>query len=222
MTVRAAKRILCELPGRFPAGFALPLLIPSGVSFTPAGTRLLRGVGIGLVCALLLVAVLLRISRRARGHDRALALDEHDAVPRAIRHAVLVLVPRVHRGVLPAIVYAKTISPRAEAVFVELDAAETPRLQEEWNDLDTGLPLTVLKSPWRSLAEPIIRYTRTLRAERHVDLVTVIIPEFVVAHWWHGVLHNQAGLMLKLALMFEPGVVVTNVRFRPDRENGGV
>jgi hypothetical protein len=29
-------------------------------------------------------------------------------------------------------------------------------------------------------------------------------------------LHNQDGLLLKLALMFEPGVVVINIRYRPD------
>ena len=76
-----------------------------------------------------------------------------------------------------------------------------------------GCPLTVLESPWRSLVEPVIEYLRTVRAERHLDTVTVVIPEFATARWWHKLLHNQSGLMLKFALMREPGVVVINVRY---------
>jgi hypothetical protein len=157
-----------------------------------------------------------RVSRHYRGLARALALDSTPSLPRAIRQAVLVLVPGIHRGIIPALVYAKTISPDPEAVFVAIHREDTPALREAWHGLGLGLPLTVLESPWRSLSEPIIRYTRTLRAERHMDMVTVIIPEFEVTHFWQRLLHNQDGLLLKFALMFEPGVVVVNIRYRPD------
>jgi hypothetical protein len=92
---------------------------------------------------------------------------------------------------------------------------ETRRLREAWQRHYIEVPLTVLTSPWRSLIEPIIQYIRTIRAERGVDLVTVVLPEFATTRWWHRLLHNQAGLLIKFALMFEPGVVVTNVRYHP-------
>jgi hypothetical protein len=41
--------------------------------------------------------------------------------------------------------------------------------------------------------------------------LTVIVPEFVVAHWWEYVLHNQVALRLKAALLLRPGVVVLNL-----------
>jgi len=134
-------------------------------------------------------------------------------IPRALRHAVIVLVPGVHRGVVNALLYAKSIAPECEGVFVEIDPAETARVQELWDRLHLGVPLTILKSPWRSLIDPILQYIRTIRAERHVDVVTVVLPEFATTRWWHRLLHNQTGLMLKLALMFERGVIVTNVRY---------
>jgi hypothetical protein len=37
------------------------------------------------------------------------------------------------------------------------------------------------------------------------------VPEFVVAHWWEYVLHNQIALRLKAKLLFRPGVVVLNI-----------
>ncbi len=117
-----------------------------------ASVKFKHGAYLVLIAVPLLMLVFLRIKRHYQGLDKVLALGEGDMVlPRAVRHAVLVLVPRVHRGVIPAVVYAKTISPDAEAVFVEVDESETPRIQQEWAALNTGLPLTVLKSPWRSL-----------------------------------------------------------------------
>ena len=164
----------------------------------------------------LVVPVIVMGFRKVNQHYRTLAAAlrlEHFSPPRTMSHAVIVLVPSVHKGVVRALRYAKSIAADSEAIFVELDPRDTPRVQEQWTRLKSGIPLTVLKSPWRSLTEPIIRYTRTLRSERRIDTVTVIIPEFVTTRWWHRLLHNQSGLFLKLALMFEPGIVVINVRY---------
>ncbi len=165
---------------------------------------------------ILVVPIIVLGFRKVNQHYRALAASlrlESVSPPRTMRHAVLILVASVHKGVIRALRYAKSIAPDSEAVFVEVDPKDTPRIQEEWAALQSGIPLTILKSPWRSLTEPIIRYTRTLRAERRLDTVTIIIPEFVTTRWWHRLLHNQSGLLLKFALMFEPGIIVTNVRY---------
>jgi len=170
----------------------------------------------GAWIVLLVIPLLIMLFRKVNQHYRSLASSlsmEGYQMPRAVRHAVLVLVPGVHRGVVPALLYAKAIAPECEAVFVEIDPAETLRIQEKWARLHLGIPLTVLKSPWRSLTQPVIQYIRTIRSEKHVDLVTVVVPEFVTTGWWHRLLHNQSGLLLKFALMFEPGVVVTNIRY---------
>ena len=42
-------------------------------------------------------------------------------------------------------------------------------------------------------------------------VVTVIIPEFVLQHWWSGFLHNQSALLLKARLLMRKGTVVTSV-----------
>jgi len=177
-----------------------------------ATVKFIHGAWIVLVVIPLLIKAFVKVSQHYRALAAALSVEGRE-VPRSLHHAVLVLVPGLHRGVASAVAYAKTLSPDCEAVFVEVDPAETPGVQEQWNRLRLGCPLTILKSPWRSLTEPIIQYIRTVRAERQVDLVTVVIPEFATTRWWHALLHNQSGLLLKLALASEPGVVVTNVRY---------
>jgi hypothetical protein len=194
---------------------ALGALATGVVLVVVASAKFIHGAWIVMLVVPALVYTFLRISHHYQGLAAALSAEGYTP-PRAIRHAVIVLVPGIHKGVLTALRYAQTIAPEVEAVFVEIDPKETARLQQQWRDLRPGVPLTILKSPWRSLAEPIIHYTRTLRAEKEIEFVTVVIPEFVITHWWHRVLHNQSGLMLKVALMWEPGIVVTNVRYRPE------
>ena len=44
-------------------------------------------------------------------------------------------------------------------------------------------------------------------------VLTVILPEFVPAHWWEQLLHNQTALRLKGALLGRPGIVVISVPY---------
>ena len=73
------------------------------------------------------------------------------------------------------------------------------------------MPLTVIESPYREITRPVLDYVRDIRREGPRDLVVVFIPEYVVGRWWEQLLHNQSALRLKGRLLFQPGVMVTNV-----------
>jgi hypothetical protein len=53
--------------------------------------------------------------------------------------------------------------------------------------------------------------------------VTVIIPEFVIDHWWGHLLHNNTALLLKGRLLFREGTVVISVPYHlhSDEPPGG-
>ena len=55
--------------------------------------------------------------------------------------------------------------------------------------------------------------TESQRVFRSTATVTIVLPEFVPAHWWEHLLHNQTALRLKAALLFHPGVIVANVPY---------
>ena len=78
------------------------------------------------------------------------------------------------------------------------------------------MPLRVLDSPYREITKPILDYVRDVRRRSPRDVVTVYIPEYVVGRWWEQILHNQSALRLKARLLFEPGVMVTNVPWQLD------
>jgi amino acid transporter len=77
-----------------------------------------------------------------------------------------------------------------------------------------GPELIFLESPYRSLAAPLVAYINAVRDANPQATVTVVLPEFIPAHWWERLLHNQTALRLKLALYTDPGVVVTNVPYQ--------
>jgi len=89
-------------------------------------------------------------------------------------------------------------------------------LPAEWEDRGVPVPLVVIESPYRETVRPILRYVRHLRREYPGDVISVVIPEYVVGHWWQHLLHNQTALRLKARLRLEPSVAVTSVAWLLD------
>lgn len=173
--------------------------------------------GEGAWMVLVAMPIIIAVFRKIRNHyasiGKQLALPNGGYCPIAIEHTVLVLVSSLHRGTIPALEYAKTISDRVEAVHVELNPAATERLKRAWEAWGCGIPLTILKSPYRSITEPLMEYIDEVEDRYEHDLVTIIVPEFVTKKSWHNLLHNQTSIMLKALLRYRPGKVVTTVRY---------
>ncbi|HEX8921422.1 MAG TPA: APC family permease [Pyrinomonadaceae bacterium] len=135
-----------------------------------------------------------------------------------IKNTVIVPVSGIHRGVINALEYAKSIAAgRVRAIYVDFDEEATHKLQEKWEKWGSGVELVVLQSPYRSLTRPLLRYIERLRRKQDNDFVTVILPEFVPARWWQQLLHNQSSLLLKGSLLFKKGVIVTSVPYHLER-----
>ncbi|MDI9886393.1 APC family permease [Streptomyces sp. HNM0645] len=155
-----------------------------------------------------------------RHYDRvsdeiAAPVEPSDDSVRPSRVHSIVLVSKVHRPTLRALAYAKLMrSDKLEALSIDVDPAETKALKEEWDRRGINIPLKILHSPYREITRPIIEYVRSLRRESPRDAVSVIIPEYVVGHWWEHLLHNQSALRLKGRLLFTPGVMVTSVPYQ--------
>ncbi len=71
--------------------------------------------------------------------------------------------------------------------------------------------MVVIESPYRSLLRPLLSYIDTLHTLYPEDTLTVILPEFIVDHWWERILHNQTAARIKAALLARPGIAVTNI-----------
>ena len=171
----------------------------------------------GAWAVMVLIALLALMFRAIKQHYAEVAhqLKINDYVPpkEAFKNTVIVLVPALHRGVMPALEYARALSSDCRAIHIENDPEKTPALRQRWEEWGRDVPLVILSSPYRSLIGPIMRYLDAVQTERRNHIVTVIVPELAQTQWWHTFLHGQTAPLLKLALLNRRDVVVTNVRY---------
>ena len=171
----------------------------------------------GAWVVVLLIPLLVLMFRAVHKHydEVARQLTTQGLEPlRPIRHEVIVPISGIHRGVIRALEYAKSIAPNhVTAVYVDLDEEATKNLREKWKNWASDVELVVLASPYRALTRPLIRFIDSVEKEHRDDMVTVVLPEFVPARWWQHLLHNQTALLIKGALLFRKGVVVVDVPF---------
>jgi amino acid transporter len=133
------------------------------------------------------------------------------------KNTVLVPISGIQRAVIEALEYASSLSDDVRAIYVDVDPAGTDQLRRQWDTWGRGIKLIILESPYRSLMEPLLEYIEQVDAEAPDDYVTIVLPEFVPARWWHHLLHNQRALLIKAALLFKPNTVVTSVPFHLSR-----
>jgi amino acid transporter len=109
----------------------------------------------------------------------------------------------VHRGIVDAVRYALTISENVAGVFVEIEPGDGEEIREKWERLWPDIPLIVIPSPFRSVIDPLLDFLdRTDQEHNDGQQATVVLPEFIPAHWWEAILHNQTAWLLKAALLY--------------------
>ncbi len=175
-------------------------------------TKFLDGAWIVTVLLTILFFIFKSIKTRYGSIARQLAIgDTPPGMPTA--HTSILLVPRVHRGVLVALEYALLLDLDCRAVHVAINRKALPEVMAQWERYGEGVPLDVLNSPYRSLIQPVLEYVDRLIDENPERLITVIVPEAVASTSVHKLLQENVANQLKQSLGERQMVVVTNVRY---------
>jgi len=190
----------------------LPKALANGLGALATGTTLmvvgiskfLDGAWITILIIPLIVIVLLRIRNHYKDVASELTLR---GLPPSLKPSpnprLVIPVSGVHRGVVEALRYARSISNDISAVYVEIEPEETAHITEEWASWGQDVPLVVVSSPYRSLVGPLLDFLEHTDLEHNDgELATVLLPEFVPAHWWQNLLHNQTANLLRLAILY--------------------
>ena len=187
---------------------ALATLIVLGVVVI---SKFTIGAWIPVVLIPLVVVLFKSIGRHYQRVSAALAVPDGYKARRRT-HTVVIPVGGVHRGVLDAIAYARTLAPdRLIAVSVVKDEVEQQAITEQFERYDLPVELRTIYSPYRQLTDPVLRFIDEIDEDWPDDIITVIVPEFVLKHWWEQLLHNQSALVLRSRLRLRPNTVVTAV-----------
>ena len=161
-----------------------------------------------------IIALFVGIRRHYDRVGSVLAITPDEVRPQAINHTVIVLVGRIHKGVLKALAYSRSLRPQhLVALYVSFEEEDQLAMEKQWRDFKIDVPLEIKYSRYRELVRPVIEYIDEIDSRWGDDTVTVVIPEFVVGKWWEQILHNQSALILKGRLLFRRGTVVTSVPY---------
>ncbi len=116
---------------------------------------------------------------------------------------VVVPISGVHRGTVDAITYAQSIARGVTAAYIELEPGAGQRIRKDFADWWPDVPLVILPSPYRSIVGPLLDFLdETDRQNNDGQLAAVVLPEFIPAKWWQGLLHNQTAWLIKAALLY--------------------
>lgn len=178
-------------------------------------TKFKDGAWIIVLLIPLLVSGFFSIHHHYKSLAKKLSLENFNSAPRVKRHRVIVLIAGVHRGSLAALSYAQTLGDDITAVHVSIDPQESEKVRAKWDVFGDGTRLVILESPYRLLVEPVLDYIKKLSDIRQPnEMLTIVVPQFIPAHWWENFLHNQTALLLRFALIFKPGLVIVEVPYQ--------
>jgi len=175
-------------------------------------TKFTEGAWIVTILLIVLFTLFKLIKGRYISITGQLTIDEQP-VERHARSTSILLVPRVHKGILSALDYAKLIDPHCRAVHVGINEKSLGDTREMWEKYGEGMPLIILNSPHRSLTQPILEYVDELLDEDPNQVITVIVPEAVSTKFWHKLLQENVAQQLRNALGQRKDVMVTNARY---------
>ena len=176
------------------------------VAFSIIGfSKFLNGAWITVIVIPGMVYIFIQIKNHYKEVAKELTLK---GVPPSLRPLppprLVIPISGVHRGTIEAVNFARSLSPEVTALYVEIDEEATKLVRERWMRWFPDIKLAVAPSPYRSIVQPILDYLDQTDLENNDGQQAVLVlPEFVPAHAWQALLHNQTALLLRGALLYK-------------------
>jgi len=121
------------------------------------------------------------------------------------QHTIVVPLSRLHKGSLEALSFARELSADVHVIIADINQPHIHKIKEQVENLNWGLKVIILPSPYRSITLPIIEYVKELDAKNKHPAI-LVLPEFVTARWWQNFLHNHTANLISQALAWNEDI----------------
>jgi len=187
------------------------------VMFVFAVTKFRDGAWIVVFLIPTLVLIFFRIHQHYRHVAKNLSLKTYGEPHRILRNRVIILIGGVHRGVLHAMKYARSLSDDITAVYVALDPVEAEKVKKKWQYWGDGVRLQIIDSPYRRLLEPLKGYIDHMaELTGPGQMLTVVVPQFIPEHRVYNALHMNTAELLRKSLIQKHDIVIMEVPYHLD------
>lgn len=180
-----------------------------------AVTKFISGAWVVLIVLPIMIVFSLVIKKHYNRIADELRIDPRETRPDEHRIISVVLVSGVHRVVNNTLSFAKSLGTEVIAVYVGFDDALIENMEKKWEEWGNPCRLVVLKSPYRSILEPLSRFIQLVEKSEggKPDHIHIIMPQFIPRRWWHNILHNQNAFLLRAWLFRHKDVIITTVPY---------
>jgi amino acid transporter len=185
----------------------------SSILVIVAITKFALGAWVVVILIPMIVTVFLFIHRHYEHVAEQLRVVPGELPPNKINQLVLVPLEDVNYASLRAIAFARTISKDVVALHISADPKKTDKLKLKMAKYAPDIKMIVVDSPFRAFVRPMLGYIDALHSQQPQAFVTIVLPEFITAHWWEGFLHNRTANRLRKAFELHPNVAVVLVPY---------
>jgi len=184
-----------------------------------AAVKFSHGAWIVLAAIPLMVVAMLRLRRHYRGVGVQLRQISWAAEPRPTR--VLLFVAHLDAATERAVRYVQMIKSQSVTVVhaVEDDSDD---LIHTWDLVYSGMGLELIEPPNESVVGRLVDRVRKERRSHPGTIITAVVAERYRTRSMLSVFTHRHCLALRLRLLFEPGVVVTDISYRRLRRRPAV
>ncbi len=115
---------------------------------------------------------------------------------------VIVPLQSVNKSFIKALNYALFLNGEKEVYHVSVDSAVTEKVRRQYEALGVDIPLVVEEAPYRNVNEVLCGHIKQKHASlgKH-EMLTVVLPQYIIPKWWNNPLHNQTARQLKSSLI---------------------
>ncbi|MBI5301991.1 MAG: APC family permease [Chloroflexi bacterium] len=124
---------------------------------------------------------------------------------------VLVPIDDINYASLRAIAFARTIGRNAVLLHISTNAERADKIRQKAEQYAPDLKFVMIDSPYRAFVRPLLAYVNAIHSQRPNAFVTIVLPEFITAHWWERFLHNRTAARLRGTFEKHPNVAVVLV-----------
>lgn len=172
-----------------------------------AVTKFKQGAWIVVVVIPIMIFLMLKVKKHYSAIGKQLRITNEELENVHIKHntyrnRVIVPIAGINRASIRALRYAATISDNVVAFNVAVDEEDAKKVKEKFQLLDSDIQLIIKYSPFRRVVYPLLKYIDSTEYDyQKGDIITVILPQFVVKTWWNKILHNQTRIFIERELL---------------------
>ena len=177
-------------------------------------TKFLYGAWIIILLIPMIIPLFLFIHKHYnRVAEQLRLLSMQSPPPQTIEHSILMPIDDVNYASLRAMSFARTICKDITALHIATDAARAEKIQQKMQTYAPDIKLVIIESPLRAFMRPRLTYVDMHHRQHPHGFVTIVLPEFITAHWWERFLHNRTAEHLTQAFKRHPNIAVVNVPY---------